>query len=55
MPEIMAFVKDFTQDDYEISLENNNAYLTDEGAAKAEAERYLLVLDSREQDFKYKA
>ena len=37
LPEIMAFVKDFTQDDYEISLENNNAYLTDEGAAKAEA------------------
>lgn len=51
LPEIMAFVKDFTEDDYEISLENNNAYLTDEGAAKAE-EHYGLdnLYDDQNRD-----
>lgn len=37
------------------AIECGNYRNLDLGAAKAEAERYLAVLDSREQDFKYKA
>ena len=37
------------------AIECGNYRNLDLGAAKAEAERYLLVLTSREQDFKYKA